>query len=145
MTYTSALQELPHRTVAAAGAVLVAADSLATIGPIIGTVVVAVLALAGSVFTATTVLRASTQSNQANLEKLANERDKQHDERVEAENTRLRTEALALNEQRDELASRLRDMQERHARLRIAVIAQGMDPDEIIAPRKRGPNDAPPA
>lgn len=116
-----------------------AAAEAASLWPIIGSVVVALLALAGAVFTATSALRSSNANNLTQIAKYANDRDQVHDKRIEDENTRLRGENDQLRA-RDLLRDdRLRELQELHARLRLGVIARGMDPDEITPPRPTPP------
>ncbi|HEX8343710.1 MAG TPA: hypothetical protein VF657_03050 [Actinoplanes sp.] len=128
----------------AAAPAVVAAEAAADVNlwPIIGAVIVAVVSLAGAVFTASSALRASNANNLQGIARYANERDQQHDARVEAENTRLRQDNAGLVDGRDQAAARYRELQERHARLRLAVIAHGLDPDEITGPRQKGNADA---
>lgn len=116
-----------------------AAAEAASLWPIIGSVVVALLALAGAVFTATSALRSSNANNLTQIAKYANDRDAQHDKRIEDENTRLRAENDQLRGRDLLICTQHRELQELHARLRLGVIARGLDPDEITAPRPAPP------
>lgn len=109
---------------------------------LLATVVVGILGFAGAIYTAASALRQSTQTNRAAADKLALDRDAAHDARVEAENTRIRAENETLRTMCQSVSEQLRETQERHARLRLAVLVCGLDPDDIIAPRQKGPDDA---
>lgn len=118
---------------------LAAGLDAAALWPVIGSVVVALLALAGAVFTATSALRSSNANNLTQIAKYANDRDALHDKRIEDENTRLRAENDRLRERDAQVTGELREVRELHARLRLGLIARGLDPDEITAPRQVPP------
>lgn len=129
----------PLAPLAALTAVAAETAQAVSLWPIVGSVIVAVLALAGAVWAGATTLRASSANNLTQIAKYANDRDAQHDQRIEAENVRLRAENDQLRERETQRSADLRELQERHARLRVGVIAIGLDPDEITAPRPAPP------
>lgn len=85
--------------------------------PIVSGVIIAVLALAGTVATVVATFRSSSRSTDA-------ERERAFDQRVDAELTRLRDALETMTAERDRY-------REQFANLRIDVIEAGLDPDHL--------------
>lgn len=107
-----------------------AADLAQLWGPILGVVGMAIAGTLTLVGTFRTSGRAAQTQRDAQLDERA---DKQAI-RLEEENARLRTQLDDRTHQRD-------DYRERWTRLRVGVIAAGLDPDELMA-EKGGTNAA---
>lgn len=141
-----------RRMITVVAAIASTAESeLTTTLTLIGVALTSVLALAGAIYTASSTLRQSTQTNRAAADRLALDRDTAHDARVDAEVARLRAELAAHDGRVDAEVLRLRTeiaaertaystlttehrtLAEQHARLRVAVIRHNLDPDVIIA------------
>lgn len=123
----------------AAVTVLAAGGGPSAVWQVLGPIIVAALAIPGAVYTARATLRASNTTNTIAQAKNDNDRDAALDARVDAVNARLweRVDAqealiVALRAERDLLA-------ERHARLRLALIGLGLDPDAAPPPAHQLP------
>lgn len=101
--------------------------------PILGVVGIAITGL----FTLISTFRTSGRQAQVQRDMQLDERADKQAARLEDENTRLRERCETVTGQRD-------DYRERWSRLRVAVIAAGLDPDELIDPKESGSDAAPP-
>ncbi|GLY08208.1 hypothetical protein [Actinoplanes sp. NBRC 101535] len=119
-----------ERLFAVAAVAAAAADSTSL--TLIGTVVVAALALAGAIFTASSALRQSTQNNRIAADRLHHDRDAVYDARLEAEATRLRGERDVLADRCTKLLEDNLALKETVSRMRLALLAHGLDPDDIV-------------
>jgi hypothetical protein len=100
-------------------------------GPILGVVGVSV----AGVLTLVGTFRTSGRAAQTQRDMQLDERADKQAARLEEENGKLRQLCETRTEERD-------DFRERWTRLRVAVIAAGFDPDDMIKPKKGG-TDAP--
>lgn len=96
-------------------------------GPILGVIGISIAGLLTLVGTFRTSGRAAQVQRDMQLDERA---DKQA-ARLEDENTRLRGQLDERTQQRD-------DYRERWSRLRVAVIAAGLDPDDLIDAKEGG-------
>ncbi|WP_433067283.1 hypothetical protein [Dactylosporangium sp. CS-033363] len=106
---------------------------------IAGPVVIAVVSLLGAVYAARMTWRAATDANRSANVRVEHERDAALDARVDAAVmaawARIDVLTVAVHRWESDYAA----LQERHLRLRLAVLEHGLDPDELVPPANGPP------